>query len=270
MTKTESGQPYELLLFDFDGTIGDTQEKISEILHEMCHEIGLPPPDKRAMEQNIGGAIFDMLQEGVKRSLNGQEFEKNYWKRYKNDNKSRQPKEIPLIPHMEALLVKAAYAGIPIAIVSNKQHQILNGELKTLRRKHTLPIRFSLGFGGPIPVRRKPCPDMVIEAIRLLGGEGKRILLLGDSMADICAAREANQTGVAKIESCLYLPPNKTRLFSTEETSLATYVVRSMAEVGKILGLPRRGPGPQKESREPSEELLHKTSRRDAYADMGR
>jgi phosphoglycolate phosphatase len=54
-------RPFELLVFDWDGTLMDSAAAISESLQEACTELGLPVPSRQQARYVIGLGLTDAL-----------------------------------------------------------------------------------------------------------------------------------------------------------------------------------------------------------------
>ncbi len=86
--------------------------------------------------------------------------------------------------------IRAARAKhIPVAIVSNNSGRAVSAYLLA----HGLADLVQTVVGRPYarPEFMKPEPQMVLEAVRAVGGEPTKCVLVGDSMTDIKAARAA-------------------------------------------------------------------------------
>jgi phosphoglycolate phosphatase len=83
-------------------------------------------------------------------------------------------------------LARLKEKGMMLAIVSNKM-QVATEEL----RQHFFSQYIDVAIGESAAIRKKPAPDTVNEALRLLGISHDEAIYVGDSDVDIDTARAA-------------------------------------------------------------------------------
>lgn len=83
-------------------------------------------------------------------------------------------------------------AGYKTAVVSNKP----DAAVKPLAEKY-FPGLFDLAVGEREGIRRKPAPDMVLEALRLLGTDPSEAVYVGDSEVDLETAANSSLPCIA-------------------------------------------------------------------------
>ncbi len=83
-------------------------------------------------------------------------------------------------------------AGYKTAVVSNKP----DAAVKPLAEKY-FPGLFDLAIGEKEGIRRKPAPDMVLEALRLLGTDPSEAVYVGDSEVDLETAANSSLPCIA-------------------------------------------------------------------------
>jgi HAD superfamily hydrolase (TIGR01509 family) len=87
-------------------------------------------------------------------------------------------------PGFHALLADLERAGVGVGIVTNNSAESVN----TVLEKHELPIGVvRTRFDGPM----KPAPDMLFQALEMLGAAPTDAVLVGDTHADAGAAVNA-------------------------------------------------------------------------------
>jgi beta-phosphoglucomutase-like phosphatase (HAD superfamily) len=126
-------------------------------------------------------------------------------------------------PFGHELIVNAHAYGLPVAVVSNNSAPAVEAYLVA----HGL-----MPFVAPIigrayadPVRMKPHPGPVLDAVRSLGAPHATCTLVGDSLTDIEAARAAGVRVVGYAN----------RSWKVAAFSAADAVVTSMADLAEIL-----------------------------------
>jgi phosphoglycolate phosphatase len=102
-----------------------------------------------------------------------------------------------------------------LGLLTNRRRALFGGELRRVEQGGWEDLFDVLVCGHDVP-RRKPAPDMVLQALRTLGlAAGPEVWFVGDSTTDVIAAREA---GVRAIfyNGARWDPPNLVRIFPPE------------------------------------------------------
>lgn len=185
-------RPVDAVLLDLDGTLLDTFNDIALALSRACAEHGIQAPDASTVRTMIGRGA-PMLVERATQSLGlaldasrkaaiVERFFHHYGQLQENDECGAQP--FPGVP--EGLRALHA-AGLPLAIVTNKQQRFAEGLLRRL----SLAPWLQLVVGGDTCERRKPDPQPLLWASSQLGSTPDRTVMVGDSVNDVVAARAA-------------------------------------------------------------------------------
>lgn len=95
-------------------------------------------------------------------------------------------------PGVLALMRALREHGVKIAVVSNK----LDAAMQTLCARH-FPGLVDFALGERDGIRRKPAPDMIAEALRVLGVSPAQSVYVGDSEVDLETAKNAGLKCVA-------------------------------------------------------------------------
>ena len=90
-------------------------------------------------------------------------------------------------PGIPALLERLRADGFRLAVVSNK----FDDAVKTLC-SHSFGPLVPLALGERPGLRKKPAPDLVLQALRELKAEPARAVYVGDSEVDLQTARNAH------------------------------------------------------------------------------
>ncbi|HEY6133046.1 MAG TPA: phosphoglycolate phosphatase [Rubrivivax sp.] len=186
------GVPLQAVLFDLDGTLLDTAGDIALALRRAFGARGLAGPAEADVRLMIGRgapllveracvALGQTLDAEAKATLVEGFF--HYYGRLQDDDECAAE---PYAGAREALQALHA-AGLPLAIVTNKQQRFALGLLKRLG----LAPYLSLVVGGDTCERRKPDPQPLQWACAQLGADTARTLMVGDSVNDVLAARAA-------------------------------------------------------------------------------
>jgi phosphoglycolate phosphatase len=192
MTAHWRGQPLGAVLWDLDGTLIDTAEDIARALNRAFADLGLPAVPAAAVRTMIGrGAAMLItralaLQGIVVQDTAREEVFERFLVRY-GQMQDEGSSTALAYPGALATLERLAAAGVRLACVTNKQSKLA---VRSLEHAGLLS-RLELVVGGDTCSRRKPAPDPLQYACRMLGVPVEATLMVGDSLNDVLAARAA-------------------------------------------------------------------------------
>ncbi|BBC72583.1 phosphoglycolate phosphatase [Altererythrobacter sp. B11] len=188
--------PFAMVGFDLDGTLVDSNLDLTPAVNHALSRAGRPTIPLEAVRKLIGGGALRMLERAIE--LTGDpvptiELEQLHEELLQHYEAHIADNTRPFPGCLDALDRLAGH-GCRLAVVTNKV------ERNAVKLVEALGIadRFSCVIGGDTlgPGRAKPAPDMIEEAIRRCGGEG-RFAMVGDSSYDTRAARAAGVPVVA-------------------------------------------------------------------------
>ncbi|HWQ39798.1 MAG TPA: HAD-IA family hydrolase [Burkholderiales bacterium] len=180
---------FDLLVFDWDGTLVDSAAHIVSSLQSACRDLDLPIPSERACRHVIGLG----LQDAVRYVLPGlpqrrlAEVAQRYALHYQSGEDGLRP-----FPMVEEGLLRLQKAGHLLAIATGKSRRGLDRILATLgMRGHFVATRCA-DEGLP-----KPHPDMLQQLMQALSVPVARTLMIGDTTHDLLMALNAGASAVA-------------------------------------------------------------------------
>ena len=124
-------------------------------------------------------------------------------------------------PGAKDLLKRLHKLGYKVGIVSSKKNQLLVHGLEAF----DLAQYIDVVIGADDVKVHKPAPDALLLAKQKLNG--KNVMYVGDTMADIQAAKNANMKSVG----CIYIKHPEIMLEAKPD-----YVIENLGELLKILG----------------------------------
>jgi phosphoglycolate phosphatase len=189
--------PMQAILFDLDGTLLDTAGDIALALRRAFAEHGFVAPDEAAVRRMIGRgapmlverstAAQAMVLDAAAKAELVERFFHHYGRLQDEDECAAEP-----YPGAREALQALHAAGLPLAIVTNKQQRFAQGLMNRLG----LAPYVRLVVGGDSCERRKPDPQPLLWASAQLGAEAAHTLMVGDSVNDVLAARAAGMAVV--------------------------------------------------------------------------
>lgn len=209
-----AGPVFGGIVFDFDGTIADTEWGVYLVVRDAFRAHGLDVTlqewvaligraDNGTLEDMLGGALGGPPDPEVMVRATAR--------------REHHRRTAPLMPGVLDVLDAAASASLPLAVASSSGRDWVEGHLERLGIRH----RF-----GPVRTRDdvdrgKPAPDLYLAAAGALGVDPDRVLAIEDSRHGCRAAKAAGMT-------CVVVPNRITRLDPAPDADL---IVDSLAEL---------------------------------------
>lgn len=222
------------IIFDFDGTIGDSQSLIVKTLQDTMRARKLEVKSEEACAKTIGlrldeafVSLFGMSAE------EGMECAATYREIFLDNKKTMivQP-----FPHVIETLRELHRQGFILGMASSRNHCSLDGYVKQMQLENI----FSSIVAGDDVEHVKPAPDMVFKALgEMLGmknpvtsAEGENIkdvlaetLVVGDMNFDVDMAHHAG------CKACAVTYGNGTR----EQLASAEFIIDDFAELLELV-----------------------------------
>jgi len=180
---------FDLLVFDWDGTLLDSIGAIVKAVKASCRDLGQPEPSDMQARQVIGLGLVDVLSHSVP-GLSVDQFPRMV-ERYRFHYLSNDH-ELNLFEGAAELIAKLHSAGFMLAVATGKSRNGLNRALT-----------YS-GLGPYFSSTRcadecfsKPHPQMLEELMDELSVKPERTLMIGDTTHDLQMALNAGTYGLA-------------------------------------------------------------------------
>lgn len=174
-------RPPSIILLDLDGTLLDASDAIVEGVLEIAAEAGLPVPTAAWARDRIGHppeATWELLGAPDPAALVSA---------FSARVLPRLPGRTRVLPGVERALPALLAAGLRLAVATTRQTQSALDSLSHLG----LLQHMSHVSGRDRVSRPKPAPDVLFDALAMLGGRPSEALMVGDSDADVHAAHAA-------------------------------------------------------------------------------
>ncbi|MGH8859273.1 MAG: HAD-IA family hydrolase [Polaromonas sp.] len=190
-------KPFDLILFDLDGTLIETAPEICDAVNDTLHRFDLPEVTQQQVSDWIGHGTRELLIQALARSgktdvaavrtsdsfaLVAAEFDKHY--------QSRCGTRSHLYPQVRETLTALRARGVKLAVVTNKEGRYT----ATVLDAHQLMPLFDRVVSGDTLPTKKPDPGGIHSCLAEFEVPRHRALFVGDSSIDVATARNAGVT----------------------------------------------------------------------------
>lgn len=183
------GKRYDLIVFDWDGTVMDSTAVISGSIQAACRDLGLAVPDDETARHVIGLGLDQALRYAVPDLPEAMRPELVERYRY---HFLAQDQSIPLFEGAREAIAELHQAGYWLGVATGKSNAGLGRAME------------SSGMNGFFHATRtadqtfsKPDPAMLLELMEELGVPAERTLMVGDTTHDLQMAHNAQVDVVA-------------------------------------------------------------------------
>ena len=180
---------FKLIIFDFDGTLGDTRRNIVVTMQQTLEAQGLPHRDGDSCASTIGlplagcfrSLLPDASEELIDRCV-------DFYHRQFEINKDLMPPQ--MFPHVAETLGRLSKKGIRMSVATSRGSESLCDLLTSMG----IIKYFDLLLGADSVMRHKPDPEPVLMTLRKLNIEASDTLVVGDMPVDILMGKGAGCT----------------------------------------------------------------------------
>ena len=182
---------YKGVIFDLDGTLLNTLYDLTDSVNWALEKYGQPTRSLMEVREFVGNGLRNLMTQAVPNGEENPVFEelfeffREHYKGHCNIKTAPYEGILELMKELQARNVK-------MAIVSNK----IDAGVKELNEIHFAEF-VETAIGERDGIGRKPAPDSVNEALRILGVEKEHAVYVGDSDVDIQTAKNAQMRCVS-------------------------------------------------------------------------
>jgi HAD hydrolase, family IA, variant 3 len=174
-----------LIIFDFDGTLGDSQKLITDTMLATIERLNLPMRSREECARTIGlplkecfSSIIPMTDEQA------EECAKVYSEIF---NEKNVPGVVKTFPGVVETLERLSSQGILMSIASSRSHRTLAKLMDEL----DLSKYITYLIAADDVVEKKPAAESVLKTLRHFNVEAHETLVVGDTEFDILMGRNA-------------------------------------------------------------------------------
>ena len=180
---------FDGFIFDIDGTLTST----NQLIFDSFNFIAKKYLDRSFTDEEII-AMFGPTEDVILKDWCGDKFEearKDYYKYYSDNHRKAK-----LYPGMKEILDYLKSKNYPLGIFTGKGRAASMITLKKLQVNHY----FDLIVTGDDVANHKPSAEGILKFVNHFGLEKERVLMIGDSVSDVKASKEAG----IKVASALW------------------------------------------------------------------
>ncbi len=180
---------FDLLVFDWDGTLADSTGLIASCIQRACADLGLAVPPEERARYVIGLGLNDALANLVPElplsdyRLLAERYREHY---FAGDS------EVPLFAGARDALLELRAAGFRLAVATGKTRRGLDRALGNLGVADCFDATRTAD-----ETASKPDPLMLHELLAELAVDARRALMIGDTTHDLDMARAAGVAALA-------------------------------------------------------------------------
>lgn len=182
-------RPFSLLVFDWDGTLMDSEAHIVASMQSAMQALGMTPLDAGIVRGIIGLGMREAICSLYPDADDGfmDQFAALYRKAYMQEGQGQQR----LFPGAKEVLVELEKSGYLLAVATGKSRAGLDQVMK------------ETGLSGCFHATRcadesfsKPHPAMLEELMTFCGVDAEQALMIGDTTFDLVMARNAKVASI--------------------------------------------------------------------------
>jgi phosphoglycolate phosphatase len=181
---------FDLIVFDWDGTLMDSEAKIVRCMQAAAKDLVMPDPGAAAIRDIIGLGLSEAMQVLFPEQATARRAE--LVERYRRHFLELDTTGMPLFPGVTQGLTQLTAQGYLLAIATGKARHGLDRVLDETGMRHLF-----VSSRCADEAYSKPHPQMLEDILDQTGVDAGRALMVGDTVYDMEMARSANVAGLA-------------------------------------------------------------------------
>ncbi len=174
------------MLFDLDGTLVDSAPDIHAALNRALGDEGITPASLADVKSMVGSGARRLVECALGQDAIAEQQDRvlaGFLAAYRTEPATLTR----LYPGVQAALMRLGNDGVKLAVATNKPHDLAVAILDAVG----IATRFGVIVGSVPGLALKPDPAILRKALTELGGTPNRAVMVGDSRADVGAAKAA-------------------------------------------------------------------------------
>lgn len=181
----------ELIIFDCDGVLVDSERLLQRVDLEMIAELGWPITIPEIYDEHLGRSTRDFVA-NVERHI-GRPVPDGWLELRRNACRALFERELAPVPGIAQAISSLQAAGATTCVGSSGSHDAIRHSLNLTGLWETFRGRI---FSAEDVERGKPAPDLFLHAAASMGSVPGSCIVVEDSPAGVEAARAAGMTVV--------------------------------------------------------------------------
>ncbi|MCZ8180630.1 MAG: phosphoglycolate phosphatase [Rhizobium sp.] len=183
------------IVFDLDGTLIDTAPDLVESLNHTIAARDLAPVGYEDLTHLVGQGARVMIQRAfaLRNTPLAEDDIPALLDRFIDHYQAGMPGKSRPYPGLIEALDRLKAAGYRLAVCTNKMERLAIPLIDRLE----LASYFATVAGGDTFAFRKPDPAHILATVERAGGKSDKVLMIGDSINDILAARNGSIPSIA-------------------------------------------------------------------------
>lgn len=179
---------FKLIIFDFDGTLGDTRSNIVVTMQQTLEAQGLPQRDGESCASTIGLPLAGCFRSLLLMFRGIIDKCVDTYRQLFELNKDKMPPQS--FPHVAETLESLSHKGIRMSVATSRGLESLRDLLTAMG----IIKYFDLLLGADSVTKHKPDPEPVIMTLDKLNIDASETLVVGDMPVDILMGKGAGCT----------------------------------------------------------------------------
>lgn len=176
-------RPYHLVVFDWEGTLGDTLGQILNTVADVARQMHFGELDERLARKYV---VLGLVMAVKKLFPQLSTIQHEQLLQAVQHSLATHPMNVCLMPGAKLVVQQIKQAGMDVAVATNKGQHSLQ---RALQATGLDGIFISTRCAGQVPA--KPCPQMLEEIMADCGVTPAQTLMVGDSVTDVEMAKLA-------------------------------------------------------------------------------
>jgi phosphoglycolate phosphatase len=181
---------YQLIVFDWDGTLMDSAGKIVRCFESAVADVGLSSPGPAAIRDIIGLGLGEAIASLLPHC--DPQTQSRVVERYREHFLHLDQTDMPLFPGVRDGLMSLAQRGYLLAVATGKARRGLSRVLHETGLEHLFAASRCAD-----ETFSKPHPQMLLDILEQTGVAPAAALMVGDTVYDMEMARNARVDGLA-------------------------------------------------------------------------
>jgi HAD superfamily hydrolase (TIGR01509 family) len=183
-TSRSSTGDLQLVIFDCDGVLVDSEVISNEVLARALTEQGLPTTLTQA-RRDYQGLLLEEIDSRAQAKL-GRPLAKDWLERYERDRATAFRRKLQAVPGAAGAVKRIRAAGVPVCVASQGKLEKTRLSLRLTQLDALFPDEAL--FSAHSVARGKPHPDLFLHAATTMGVEPSRCAVVEDTPSGVTAA----------------------------------------------------------------------------------